>query len=193
MKPVRGAGGAAAGPPGRRRVRATPKPFGLERVAYFDGQLLAAADFSDEQSYFRKRLRRRNLLLHGAGIVSGLEVSLAPPAGPGGQFVVVEPGFAFDPLGEEIEVCRQVTLPLPPRGQTLSVRLTFVERPADPVPVPLSPGPTSTGGSVPSRIEESFAIDLTAAAREDALFIARLAFRRGRWQIDRRSKPPRVS
>lgn len=179
--------------PRGEKTRSSRGGDGVKRVAWFEGKLLSAADFVDEQSYFRERLRRRNLLLHGAGIVSGLEVSLAPPAGPGGPFVVVEPGFAFDPLGEEIEVCRQVTMPLPPRGLSLSVQLRFVERPADPVPAPLSPGPASTGGSVPSRIEESFAIDLTAAAREDALSIARLAFRRGRWQLDRRFKPPRAS
>ncbi len=163
------------------------------RVAYFDGQLLGTADFVDEQSYFRTRLRRRNLFLHGAGVVSGLQVAVAPTTGPGDQSVVVKPGFAFDPRGEEIEVCETTAVPLPPRGRRLFVQLLFVERPADPVPTPGSPAATSEDEPLHSRIEETFTVVLTETVRADALSIARLAFRRGRWQVDRRFKPPRAS
>lgn len=170
-----------------------PETCGVARVAYFDGRLLGTADFADEQSYFRKRLRRRNLHLHGAGIVSGLQVSLAPATGPGGQSVVVEPGFAFDPLGEEIEVCQSTAVPLPPQGRSLFLQLLFAECPTDRIPSPGSPGATSEDEQLYSRIEETFTVVLTATARVDALSIARLACRRGRWQVDGRFKPPRAS
>jgi hypothetical protein len=39
----------------------------LRRPNFYEGQLLTADDLSDEQSYFRARLGRRNRALHGAG------------------------------------------------------------------------------------------------------------------------------
>ncbi len=169
------------------------KGCGVRRVAYFDGQLLGAADFTDEQSYFRNRLRRRNLLLHGAGIVTGLKVSLAPSTGPGGPGVVVDPGFAFDRRGEEIEVCRPVFLPLPHGRPSLFVQVAFAERAVGSLPAPGPPVPSGEGDSLPSRIEETFAVVLRATADPGAVAIARLAFRRGQWRVDRSFKPPRAS
>ena len=166
---------------------------GLKRVVWFDGKLLSAADLADEQSYFQTRLRRRNRFLHGAGVVSGLKVAIAPAAGAGNQSVVVEPGFAIDPRGEEIEVCQTTALALPPRGRSLFVQLKFVECPTDPVPSIGSLGSTSGDERIYSRIEETFTVVLTVTARLDAVSIARLARRRGRWRMDRRFRPPRAS
>lgn len=174
------------------KTRSSRGGDGVRRVAWFEGKLLSAADFVDEQNYFRARLRRRNRFLHGAGVVSGLKVSLAA-AGAGRQSVVVEPGFALDPAGEEIEVCRKTARTLPSRGQSLFVQLKFVERLTDPVPSAESPGSTSEDGKVYSRIEETFKVLLTARAREDSVSIARLARRQGRWRVDRQFKPPRAS
>ena len=61
------------------------------------------------------------------------------------------------------------------------------------MPTPGSPSATSEDEPLNSRIEETFTVVLTETARADALSIARLAFRRGRWQVDRRFKPPRAS
>jgi hypothetical protein len=193
MKRVRGTGGSTVKAPSHRKIRAAAEACGLERVAYFDGRLLGTGDLVDEQSYFRTRLRRRNLLLHGAGVVTGLEVSVAPPNAAGGQRVLVEPGFAFDPRGEEIEVCRPVARPLPARGGSLIAQLTFVERPARPVPAPGSPDSSPESGSLSSRIEETFALVLAPTADAGAVAIARLAFRGGQWRVDRRFRRPRAS
>jgi hypothetical protein len=158
------------------------------RVRYFAGQLLGEADFRDEQDYFRGRLRRQNRLLLGSGVVSGLEVSVAPDSGGGqGQTVVVEPGFAIDPRGEEIEVCEPASEPLPPPSGALLVQILFAESPVAPVPA-MPPD----GGRQFSRVEETFSIALSPAPGPGAVLLARLTAARGRWRIDRSYKPRRI-
>ena len=50
----------------------------FERLNYFYGQMLSAADFRAEQSYFREKLKLHNRCLHGYGVVCGLEVGPVP-------------------------------------------------------------------------------------------------------------------
>ena len=45
-----------------------------ERLRYFPRQLLTADDMRTEQQYFREKLRRHNRMLHGWGVVCGLQV-----------------------------------------------------------------------------------------------------------------------
>jgi hypothetical protein len=63
----------------------------MERVRFFDGQLLTAADFEAEQKYHLEKRRLHNRMLHGFGVVDGLRVSVA---GGTDATVVVSPGFA---------------------------------------------------------------------------------------------------
>jgi hypothetical protein len=166
---------------------------GVRRVNYFSGQLLGEADFRDEQDYFRERLRRRNRFLLGSGVVSGLDVSVAPGAGGQGQAVVVEPGFALDPRGEEIEICLQASVNLPAPSGALCVHLVYRECPTEPVPaVPADDSDAADVLQRVSRVEETFEIVLAQAPLPDAVPLARLAAARGRWQIDRSFKTPRV-
>jgi len=149
----------------------------LQRVHYFTGQLLGAADFEQEQGYIRERLRRLNRELHGSGIVRGLEVSVRPSETGTGDMVVVEPGFALAPNGEEIEVPVVATEELPPRGQHLHLNLRHAERPSR---------PTSSGSDEPefSRIEETFSISLEASPADDGLALARLRRDGSGWRTD---------
>ena len=50
----------------------------FERLNYFYGQLLSAADFRTEQSYLREKLKLHNRCLHGYGVICGLEVGAVP-------------------------------------------------------------------------------------------------------------------
>jgi hypothetical protein len=86
---------------------------GVERPNYLQGQLLTAQDFADEQTYFREKLRRHNRLLHGWGVICGLEVT---PAAEGCR-VTVSPGYALDPCGDEILLQEETSLALPDRGR----------------------------------------------------------------------------
>lgn len=58
----------------------------FERLNYFYGQMLGAADFRGEQSFMREKLKLHNRCLHGYGVICGLEVtpvhepSCCPPA-----------------------------------------------------------------------------------------------------------------
>jgi len=81
--------------------------LGLERVRYFPRQLLTADDMRAEQEHARQRQRRFNRFVIGWGVVCGLEVKPDPdtPAG-----VLVCPGYALSPWGDEIYVPEVVTV-----------------------------------------------------------------------------------
>jgi hypothetical protein len=153
----------------------------LERPRYFAGQLLGPDDFTLEQDYFRMRLRRLNRALYGSGIANGLGVSVKR-AGAGEQ-VVIESGFAIDASGEEIEVSSVTTADLPQTGGVLYVLLLHCGRPTHPQ--------STAAGTQFSRIEESFAVRLEAAATGNGVALARLRLVKGRWRVDAAFKPPR--
>ncbi|HVO01305.1 MAG TPA: ABC transporter C-terminal domain-containing protein [Candidatus Cybelea sp.] len=50
----------------------------FERLNYFYGQMLSAADFRSEQAYLREKLKLHNRCLHGYGVICGLEVTPVP-------------------------------------------------------------------------------------------------------------------
>jgi hypothetical protein len=156
-------------------------PPGIERPRYFHGQFLTAQDFADEQDYFLEKLRRHNRLLHGWGVVCGLRV--APTAKS--CAVVVSPGYALDPCGDEVLVEEEILLRLsPPEGPeqgdgpeaaetdaascpdgAWTVAIRYVE-----IPVRFVPGMGGSGDSdslQASRIRESY--ELCALATLPAL------------------------
>lgn len=149
----------------------------LTRNRYFSGRLLGAEDFQLEQDYFRERLRRHNRALHGTGIVCGLEVSVRPDGG-GGDQIVVQPGFAITPQGEEIEVMCEASASLPQTGNQLSVMLTLAERFTRPVPA-LGDEQVQF-----ARIEESFTLHLESTAGQDGIALARLIRTTSGWKVD---------
>lgn len=95
-----------------------------ERNRFFTGKFMTARDFQGEQDYFLSRHRLHNRLLHGWGIVCGLEVEYHPDrlAGPprnqsdcAKRWVRVRPGIAIDCCGRELVVHKEwyYELPLP--------------------------------------------------------------------------------
>ncbi|MEN6350354.1 MAG: hypothetical protein ABFD08_13300 [Syntrophomonas sp.] len=80
------------------------KLFPFERNRYFYGKLLTVRDFEIEQKYNNDKRRLTNRLLHGCGIVSGLQVVYVDE-----KTVSVEPGIAIDGSGREIVVSSPVT------------------------------------------------------------------------------------
>ena len=71
----------------------------IERVNYFNGQRLVAADFRADQDYQMTVRRKLYSVLYSVGIVQGLEVSKHPTDA---HKVIVAPGVALDFLGREI-------------------------------------------------------------------------------------------
>lgn len=112
----------------------------LERVRYIAGLLLGVDEFRTEQDYFRKKLRRHNLLLHGWGIVYGLGVTTNSQP----WAVFVEPGYAIDQRGEEIVLDVAQTADVRPHCQgldhcTLYAVIRYRATPTSLVPVPGTP------------------------------------------------------
>ena len=81
--------------------------FPFERNRYFYGKLLTVRDFEMEQKYVNDKRRLVNRLMHGAGVVSGLQVIAIND-----KSISVEMGVALDSLGREIVVPSPVTLNL---------------------------------------------------------------------------------
>ncbi|HWJ39439.1 MAG TPA: hypothetical protein VNR86_11840, partial [Sphingomicrobium sp.] len=50
------------------------EPRTYVRNHYFTGKLLVERDFTDEQFYFREKIRQHHQRLHGVGVVCGLEI-----------------------------------------------------------------------------------------------------------------------
>jgi hypothetical protein len=151
-----------------------------KRVRFFDGQLLTAADFEVEQTYHLEKRRLHNRLLHGVGIVEGLEVTEDDSPSSG---VVVSPGFALDGFGNEIVVDRPVHLDVSPCGQDQCfVTLRYTENETDAVPTP-------NRTSEFSRVTEGFSV---ATAADDPgqdgssqiLSLGRLIRQDDRWLVD---------
>ncbi|RZN44153.1 MAG: hypothetical protein EFT35_00425 [Methanophagales archaeon ANME-1-THS] len=75
----------------------------LERNKYFYGKLMTVRDFETEQRYFNEKRHLLNRLIHGVGIVCGLEVT-APKIEGGILKLKLSPGLALDCCGHEIIV-----------------------------------------------------------------------------------------
>jgi hypothetical protein len=81
----------------------------FKRARYFHGMLMTHGDFDVEQIYHNEKRKLLNRMLHGWGVVCGLEVK---PTKPTSQCVIVEPGLALDCHGNEIVVCEEQMIDL---------------------------------------------------------------------------------
>lgn len=161
----------------------------LQRVNYFAGQLLTTDDFVAEQTYHRERSRLHNRLLHGWGVVAGLD------ARSRAGVIVISPGMAFDPSGDEIVLHQETTL-TPATGAkggpSLYVVVKYAESPAHPTTNPVFPADESAQ----SRIVLGASFELTTAVPRTAgsgVAIARLLWRTSQWRVDARYRRRRVS
>lgn len=153
----------------------------LVRPRYFTGQLLTADDLAQEQDYQRAKHRRHNRLLHGTGVISGFDVSVEG-AGKGGKpAIVVSPGVAIDPYGEELVLCERMTVRLPPRATACYVCVRLAERAA-------GAGPDGEA----TRVEESAEVVVLAEVPAGAIPIGRLVREHGTWHPDGTFQPPRA-
>jgi hypothetical protein len=77
----------------------------LQRTRFFPGQLIGPDDLTQDQIYFREKLRRHNRMLHGWGVVCGVGVIQGQTACQ----VVVGPGYVLGPYGDEIVIDQTTT------------------------------------------------------------------------------------
>lgn len=158
----------------------------LARLRYFHGQPLSALDLRREQAYHREKARLHNRLLHGWGIVCGLEVTVAQrpehetghgtddcETDPTHAKVIVMPGVALDCRGNEIVVRhpRPVYLDrllgenqleeFTKNPATVYLTLCFTETLIDPMRPMLASGCEPTPDCEHGRILESYRICAT--------------------------------
>lgn len=82
-----------------------------ERLRYFTGRHMTARDFRDEQEYHRTHRLLHNRMLHGWGVVCGLDVRPHPTEQCRSKFVKVDCGLALDCCGHEIAVPKETVPP----------------------------------------------------------------------------------
>jgi hypothetical protein len=87
------------------------------QTRFFYGQRLDVRHFESEQNYVKGKLWMLNRLVHGFGVVCGLDVQV----GSDHQSVAVLPGVALDKAGREIVVpCKSEDKAIPPLDPTSS-------------------------------------------------------------------------
>jgi hypothetical protein len=97
-----------SGRPGQTDPCPPPCPAcgGLEclcRPRFFAGQLLSEQDLNRLDAYIRGKNRLHNRSLHGWGVVCGLEVTCHDCE----NLVMVSPGHALSPCGDDIVLCQE--------------------------------------------------------------------------------------
>ena len=128
----------SAAPPGVREVaswvgRLPTRPAvvdafgnGLTRVNPFEGLMVDAITWSDEQNYHRDAARLHLLAGHGFGIVDGLEVTVDARSP---KTLIVRAGVAIDPVGRLLVVPREMQVEAHfGTGQQCFVVLSYAEQ-----------------------------------------------------------------
>ncbi len=157
---------------------APPDPS--KHVDYQLGMVLGVDDFVQEFSYSSGRDKRIVRDLIGYGVVSGLRVTVDVSAA-GGPQVQVAPGELVTPSGQfvcispaqcanlnawlqaNVDQIEQIASP-PPATLALSVVASYAECFTDTVPIPGEPCRSDDELQQPSRIQDSFALDLQLSA-----------------------------
>lgn len=111
-----------------------------ERNRYFTGKYMAPRDFMADPDYLLARHRLHNRLLHGWGIVCGLQVRRHPRPECADRWVRVKAGIAVDCLGRELVLHKDepVELPAPVAPgdeREFFICLAYTECPIEYVPV----------------------------------------------------------
>lgn len=166
----------------------------LKRPRYVLGRALTTDDLQAEQEYRREKAWQHNRLLHGYGIVSGLEVGIEENEA-GGAELVVSSGYGLDGWGREIVIPATLRRELPRDGRDFTVYLKYLEKDDD------------SDKGMAAEAHRSFILEtaelfiepspaeraLTPAARADfAIALARLRRPHLTWQRDRAFHPPRT-
>ncbi|HYW51113.1 MAG TPA: hypothetical protein VE861_10920 [Gemmatimonadaceae bacterium] len=165
-----------------RDVSLTDLPVLRRMNRYVTGQLLTVEDLQVEQEYHRARARLHNRLLHGHGVVAGLEVRSSKGR------ILVSPGVAIDALGNDIVLVEERCVELTPatgKPGAKFVVVRYAEALAGPLPVA---GGDATDVRTHFRhvIEgaELSVVDAVPKAPDVTVVLARVLWRTTQWRVD---------
>ena len=153
-------------------------PHTLVRLNPFEGLCLTADDLNAEQLYHRRTLHRHALMMHGYGIVQGLQVELEQKRKK--YVAVIKAGYGITREGQGVHLKQDVVVPLevPKQDGEYILWLFHVESPdAD-----ASRNVYDTDTKQEARIIESAAPRLHSAEEEhqDGVALCRIRVRVGR-------------
>jgi hypothetical protein len=108
---------------------------GWKRLNFWKGLVATEADWMEEQEYRLEKHRFHNRYLHAPGVVRGVEGGLMVTS-RGDMSVEIQPGFAIDGKGNELQLSNIVIKTLSTAGfkqprETVYVVLRYVEQPTD--------------------------------------------------------------
>ncbi len=165
------------------------------RLHYFDGRLVTAADFRAAQNYQREKLWLHNRMLHGYGIVAGLEVAMQASADGVAQ-IEIAPGYALDGYGRELIVPDALSITVGRDRRDFVVFLKYAEQADLSSALPMPDGESQVTQFIETAqvLFEAPTERLTPPpARADfAIPLARLRKPHQQWQHDRDFRPPRA-
>ncbi len=165
------------------------------RPRYFQGRLLTADDLRAEQNYHREKAWLHNRMLHGYGIVSGLDATMEENENGGAQ-VVIAPGYALDGYGRELIVPAPLHVAVGHDRRDFVVYLKYAEYddPSSVVPTPDGEPQAARAVETVQTLFEPPTERLTPPpARADfAISLARFRKPHQQWQHDRNFRPPRA-
>jgi hypothetical protein len=137
-----------------------------KRIKPVDGLAVTAQVWEESHEYHRQRLRYHELLLHGIGIVDGLDVISSDPPD---STVYVLPGIAVDPQGQVILVREPVAYDVGPASGTLFLVLTYGES-----------RPTQEMQTGPAYVHTEFSLEVSSQAEgHGGIVLAQLRRERG--------------
>ena len=139
--------------------------FQFKRVTPFQGLVLDADTWKDEQDYHRSQQKLHTLAFHRIGIVEGLEVRASQPSD---LSLTISPGMAIDPEGNVIIVSQtqRYNLVSKDKGQTYLI-IQYREIPTA----------SASEGEPATRILEAYRIsEVTHLPAEPYLELARINF-----------------
>jgi hypothetical protein len=139
--------------------------FQFTRVNPFQGLVLDADTWKDEQDYHRNQQKLHTLAFHGTGVVEGLEVKASQPPD---LSLIISPGIAIDTEGNAIVVpkSQHYSLGSKNKGQVYLI-IQYRE-------VPTAPASPSEEGQA-TRVLEAYRIrEVTRLPDEPCLELARL-------------------
>ncbi len=154
----------------------------LRRPHYFEGQLLTAATLRLEQDYLHEKSQLHNRLLHGWGVVDGLDVQSS--AGT----ISIRPGVALDPAGNTI-VLRSPRPLIVPASATAQASMFVVIRYAEQLVEPVMVSGLDGDFSGHQTIEESAvctAEPIAPRLPDLGVTLARVIWRTTQWRVDAR-------